>query len=597
MSQSVITRAFVEWKAQQAIDNQPVVLDEFVFANVPELDVTLPIPDTDGLPDNSRIVHRQTVNKAGTVNRNAVVYSVTLGAEVGDFDFNWIGLLNKASGTVAAIIHAPTQRKIKNSEGQQGNVLTRSILMEFNNAQQETEISVPAETWQIDFTARLAGMDERQRVENIDIYGAAAFLGDGFLVTRNSTRYSIAAGSGYVAGLRTVLDEPLSLNAPVKPVKVWVDVTWKGSLLSVWGVETKITVAEVLTDYNDNGQQHYVFAVAEIAADGSVTDLRPKGSLEDQNGAKTYLRIDAALEEIANKGAEAQAEARKNIDVLSKKETGDQYLSKKDGGTVTGATLITHTLSISAKPSGIFAENGWATFNIGDSDTGFVYPGDGRLDVYANNAKVFGWDANTAETYNDLAFRSRGEIRSESANSFRMIQYNRGVFWRFDGNNAYLMLTKDQDPLGSYNDLRPIMVNYANGLVSLGCGLRLTGGGLTVSYQEDGNIVQRGGASIFNGYWGTTDLNGALRAITNYGDSTLARANDAWNKANDAQLNRVQDIRLAGRTSIGGWGGLIQAPTGCVFTAIGDFGANDGYGEYSAVQKLINNGWYTIGGN
>ncbi|MHC9057802.1 phage tail-collar fiber domain-containing protein [Pantoea sp. y20] len=307
MSQSVITRAFVEWKAQQAIDNKPVVLDEFVFANVPELDVTLPIPDTDGLPDISRIVHRQAVSKAGTVNLNAVVYSVTLGAEVGDFDFNWIGLLNKASGTVAAIIHAPEQRKIKNSEGQQGNVLTRSILMEFSNAQSETEISVPAETWQIDFTARLAGMDERQRLENIDIYGAAAFFGDGFLVTRNSTRYSIAAGAGYVAGLRTVLDEPLSLTAPAKPCKVWVDVVWTGSLVSVWDVKTLITVNDELADYVADGRPHYVFAVAAIDAAGAVTDLRPKGSLSDQ-ASREFVRKDQNLSDLAD-----VAKARGNL--------------------------------------------------------------------------------------------------------------------------------------------------------------------------------------------------------------------------------------------------------------------------------------------
>lgn len=597
MSQTVITTAFEQWKARQAESGEPVLLDEFVFASVPGLDPDAPIDRSEGLPPAAQIVHRQPVERKGVVNGNAVVHSAVLGADVGDFTFNWIGLMNKASGTLAMIVHAPEQQKLKTKDGQQGNVLTRSFLMEYSGAQQETGISTPAETWQIDFTARMAGMDERQRIENTDIYGAAAFFGDGFLVTKTGSTYSITAGAGYVAGLRAVLLASERVSAPSKPVKVWVDVTWKGSLLSVWGVETKITVADALADYSDNGQQHYVFAVAQIAADGSVTDLRPKGSLEDQNGAKTYLRIDAALGEIAKKGAEAQAEARKNIDVLSKKETGDQFLSKKDGGTVNGATLITHTLSVSAKPSGIFADNGWATFNIGDSDTGFVYPGDGMLDVYANNAKVFRWDANTSEAYSDLAFRAKGEIRSESANSYRMIQYNRGVFWRFDGNNFYLMLTKDQEPLGSYNDLRPIMVNYSNGLVSLGCGLRVTGGGRTVSYQEDGNIVQRGGTTIFNGYWNATDLNGALRSITNYASDIYARANDAWNKAQDAQVNRVQDIRLAGRTSIGGWGGLIQAPTGCVFTAIGDFGANDGYGEYSAVQKLVNNGWYTIGGN
>ncbi|MFQ9337043.1 MAG: hypothetical protein ACLR2M_00290 [Varibaculum sp.] len=47
--------------------------------------------------------------------------------------------------------------------------------MEYNGAQTEAGTNTPAETWQIDFTARMAGMDERQRLENVDIYGAAAF--------------------------------------------------------------------------------------------------------------------------------------------------------------------------------------------------------------------------------------------------------------------------------------------------------------------------------------------------------------------------------------------------------------------------------------
>jgi hypothetical protein len=49
--------------------------------------------------------------------------------------------------------------------------------MEYNGAATQTEIRTPAETWQIDFTARLSGVDERQRVENVDVYGQAAFLG------------------------------------------------------------------------------------------------------------------------------------------------------------------------------------------------------------------------------------------------------------------------------------------------------------------------------------------------------------------------------------------------------------------------------------
>lgn len=176
MSQTTITLAFEQWKAQQAIDGKAVVLDEFVLANVPNLDIDSPIDRAEQLPAAQHIVHRQAVSATGLVNENAVVYSVTMGTEVGDFAFNWVGLINKATGTLAMIVHAPLQSKIKNAEGKQGNVLTRSFLMEYTGAASETQITTPAETWQIDFTARLSGMDERQRLENVDLYGAAAFL-------------------------------------------------------------------------------------------------------------------------------------------------------------------------------------------------------------------------------------------------------------------------------------------------------------------------------------------------------------------------------------------------------------------------------------
>lgn len=282
MSQTVITLAFEHWKAQQGATGEPVLLDEFVFANVPGLNPDIPVDRSEALPPVEQIVHRQPVTRTGVVNENGVVYSAVLGADVGDFSFNWIGLLNKASGTLAMIVHAPVQQKLKTAEGQQGNVLTRSFLMEYNGAQAETGINTPAETWQIDFTARMAGMDERQRLENADIYGAAAFFGDGWLVGKTGNQFFVNKGTGYVAGLRTSLAANQNITVTVKPVKVWLDVCWTGALTSVWNVQSKITVAENLADYVQNGIQHYVFAVASIDVNGDITDLRPKGTLNEQ---------------------------------------------------------------------------------------------------------------------------------------------------------------------------------------------------------------------------------------------------------------------------------------------------------------------------
>ncbi|HAC6520886.1 TPA_asm: phage tail protein [Salmonella enterica subsp. houtenae serovar 45:g,z51:-] len=285
MSQTTITRAFEQWKAQQGATGEPVLLDEFVFANVPGLEPDRPVDRNETLPPAEQIVHRQAVSRKGMVNDNAVVHSVVLGADVGDFSFNWIGLLNKASGTLAMIVHAPLQQKLKTAEGQQGNVLTRSFLMEYNGAQAETGINTPAESWQIDFTARMAGMDERQRLENIDIFGAAAFFGDGWLVGKSGNQFYVTKGTGYVAGLRTTLAENLSITVTTRPVKVWLDVCWTGTLTSVWGVQSRTTVADNLADYVQNGVQHYVFAVAGIDENGNITDLRPKGTLNEQQAS------------------------------------------------------------------------------------------------------------------------------------------------------------------------------------------------------------------------------------------------------------------------------------------------------------------------
>lgn len=285
MSQTAITLAFEQWKAQQGTTGEPVLLDEFVFANVPALDPDQPVDRNETLPPAEQIVHRQAVSRKGVVNDNAVVHSVVLGADVGDFSFNWIGLINKASGTLAMIVHAPLQQKLKTAEGQQGNVLTRSFLMEYNGAQAETGINTPAETWQIDFTARMAGMDERQRLENIDIFGAAAFFGDGYLVGKSGNQFYVTKGTGYVAGLRTTLAENLNITVTTRTVKVWLDVCWTGTLTSVWGVQSRITVADNLADYVQNGVQHYVFAVAGIDENGNITDLRPKGTLNEQQAS------------------------------------------------------------------------------------------------------------------------------------------------------------------------------------------------------------------------------------------------------------------------------------------------------------------------
>ena len=391
MSQTVITTAFEALKAQQAAANAPVVLDEFVFANIPNLNITDPIDPAEAMPAAGQIVHRASVGKTGVVNANAVVYSVTLGADVGDFSFNWVGLRDTTSNTLAMIVHAPVQQKVKNNAGTQGNVLTRSFLMEYDGAKKETQITTPAGTWQIDFTARLAGMDERQRVENVDIYGAGAFIGEGFLVKRNGNNYSVTAGTGYVGGLRTVQQADQALTVSTKPVKVWVDACWKGTLTSVWQVATALSVADTLANYVKDDVQHYVFAIAQINADGSVTDLR-------KNIA--FLKQENNLSDVPNK-----ATARGNLELKS--------AALKDAGVNKGQIPLAEDVFksmplqpvIPGKDFNDFVETGYHNVSCDDLSTISHYP------VLANKSSPY--------SYGQLVVYSDGNVVTQTYISHR----------------------------------------------------------------------------------------------------------------------------------------------------------------------------------
>ncbi|WP_416515287.1 tail fiber domain-containing protein (plasmid) [Escherichia coli] len=69
-----------------------------------------------------------------------------------------------------------------------------------------------------------------------------------------------------------------------------------------------------------------------------------------------------------------------------------------------------------------------------------------------------------------------GEIISKSANGLRIAYGNYGFFIRNDGSSTCFMLTDSGNSLGTYNSLRPLIINNANGAVTIGNGLNVTGG-------------------------------------------------------------------------------------------------------------------------
>ena len=271
---SLITPQFERYVAEQTIARGTVQFDEFIFANIPGLNENN-LAQYLTMPTSAQIVHRQAVSQSGVINENAVVYSVTIGTEVGDFDFNFIGLINRSKNLLAVAVQTDTVKKIRNKNAVQGNSITRNILLEFSGAKALTGINVNANTWQIDFTVRLHGLDEKNRLTNRDLYGRAVFFDDSFLVKRKTgNQFTIQPGTAYVEGIRMDLGAEHHLTANSLPCSIYADVVHHCTVTGEYQTEIKY-LTQSKADYVDTAnRQHYVQILADIDSQGNVTDRR-----------------------------------------------------------------------------------------------------------------------------------------------------------------------------------------------------------------------------------------------------------------------------------------------------------------------------------
>lgn len=256
--------------AQQTLD-----VARFVLANVPGLDTNAAVDRAAGKPPAGQIVYTADVNRKGYVSPRQVIYSLMVGSDIGDWDFNWIGL-ETAENVLLAVAYVPIQQKRKNIPPLQiGNNITRNFLVEFNGAQALTGLVVDASTWQHDFTVRLNGIDERERLSNRDIFGRACFLDTGLQLERNGFGlYQLRAGTAYIGGVRVSLTEPVQVQLPALPARAWLDVALirqASDVVSSWTV----VFGANKTDYTDaNGIQHFVVELAIVSAASEIADLR-----------------------------------------------------------------------------------------------------------------------------------------------------------------------------------------------------------------------------------------------------------------------------------------------------------------------------------
>ncbi|HGY3717763.1 TPA: phage tail protein [Citrobacter gillenii] len=614
MSQTAITLAFEHWKAQQGATGEPVLLDEFVFANVPGLNSDTPVERNEVLPPVGQIVHRQPVTRTGVVNENGVVYSAVLGADVGDFSFNWIGLLNKASGTLAMIVHAPVQQKLKTAEGQQGNVLTRSFLMEYNGAQTETGINTSAETWQIDFTARMAGMDERQRLENVDIYGAAAFFGDGWLVGKTGNQFFVTKGTGYVAGLRTSLAANQNITVTTKPVKVWLDVCWTGALTCVWNAQYKITVAANLVDYVQNGVQHYVFAVASIDVNGNITDLRPKGTLNEQQAsdalkkheqsrnhpdattsAKGFVQLSSATDSNSELVAATPNAVKKAYDLAAGKYTAQDANTARKGivqlSSATDSTL--ETLAATPKAVKVANDNANGRVPSGRKVNGKALTGDISItsqDIFNDQSIEIGANQNLDNFKTPGLYHQPANANTSTALNYPennagtlIVLRNAGQTQLYYVYNSSRIWSRSQYSTGGWT---PWAREYNTQNKPTPGDI----GAYTIA-ESDGRFQPKGNYTPAGQAYTKAESDGRFQPKGSY-----TPAGQAYTKA-ESDARYVQNIRVSATQVREFWDGRGYSGNDAAFaTAISMVGGASNVGSLLVryVQKLINNKWVNI---
>ena len=285
---SILTAAGKALLAQLNAEEKPLVIDKMIFANVPNRPE---FPQPDDVVPSDDVVHEAAVEQRGRLSVDSVIYSTTLTSQEGPFEFNWTGAYCSEYGVLVTIDHHALTPKTVDEPGVSGNTLVRSVVLEYKDIAEITNITVDASTWQYNATPRMKKMDDDVAQAIIDQNGKDWFIEDGFLVTPQASAFNIKAGAGYVSGNRVTLEFDRNVQVPNKPSFIYVDAHREGTPTGeqVTLFDFLITVDEK-DDYTDaNGVKHFVCKIAQVLGDGSVSDLRPE-DLEKRlnNGVMEY---------------------------------------------------------------------------------------------------------------------------------------------------------------------------------------------------------------------------------------------------------------------------------------------------------------------
>jgi hypothetical protein len=247
--------------------------------------------------------------------------------------------------------------------------------------------------------------------------------------------------------------------------------------------------------------------------------------------------------------------------------------------------------------------NYYATFNGGNSSNApFIefYAGSTRrmyignsttTDNYIqaeNNANIHfatnGADRMRIDPNGDIVFEYAREQITTGLNGYgqyRMIAGSYGVMWRQDGSNTYLLITNPGDQYGSWNSLRPFIVNNATGRITHENNLTCNGGNYVFTSVPQ-NTSQYSQPVLFDG---DTFRRGQCVAKELYNNNSVAWGGGLNFVYAFYQYNSTSSVVLTGRYS-GYWTGSYTAS----FT-VRVYNQNSGGYYYYTFNTFTNNAY------
>lgn len=279
---STVTTAGEQFLNTVATGHTPLtnglLADQILFAYIDGQDSTQQPPITENVP--AEIAHTASVTRASNLNADTAVFSTVLASDVGDFQFNWLGLYNSEYDVLIQVSYEPTQQKIATDGPTVGNVLAKGLALQVLGGQSVLNMQTATQSWQIDFTGRQKSAEEIQRNAMRGVYGSGAYVTTAGAVTKGASVYQVTAGQAIIDGLRVdvpATDTAIASDNPPEnyPFNVYAEVWQQVDANAVTNHCEIVTSQTALTETTDaGGNIRTRVLLATLDDENTITDER-----------------------------------------------------------------------------------------------------------------------------------------------------------------------------------------------------------------------------------------------------------------------------------------------------------------------------------